>query len=172
MKEKLFHVAGFPNVLVPMKGPSVNEHLYVCRKGYRVHHALNRHIQSVADADYIFINIVASWPGIVLTTRSYGAIVIWQLTWSKDKLSVDCWVIVPIHCRRGYWPLFWIMWADHNGDTTVSIARHAWRSNTCLEYGRAASVVFTSRRIGGSMMFPPKHCRPPLSWGPISTAFQ
>ena len=96
MKEKLVYVAGFPNALVPIKGPSINEHLYVCRKGYRVHHALNMHIQSVADADYKFINIVATWPSIVLTTRSYGAIVIWQLTWSKGKLRVDCWVIVPI----------------------------------------------------------------------------
>ena len=55
MQENLFHVAGCPNVLVSIKGPSVNEHLYVCRKGYSVHHALNRHIQSVADADYKFI---------------------------------------------------------------------------------------------------------------------
>ena len=62
MKEKLFHVAGFPNVLVSIKGPSVNEHLYVCRKGHGVYHALNRHIQSVADPDYKFINIVARWP--------------------------------------------------------------------------------------------------------------
>ena len=51
MKEKLVPVAGFPIVLVPNKGPSVNEHLYVCRKGYRLHQALNRHIQSVADDD-------------------------------------------------------------------------------------------------------------------------
>ena len=77
MKEKSFHVAGFPNVLIPIKGPPVNEHLYVCIKGYRVHHALNRHIQSVADADYKCINLVARWPcrlPIVLTKRSYGAI--------------------------------------------------------------------------------------------------
>ena len=92
----------FPYVLLPMKGPSVNEHLYACRKGYMVHHGLNRHIQSVADANYNFFNMVARWPGIVLTTRSYGAIVIWQLTWSKGKLRVGCWVIVPIHCRSGY----------------------------------------------------------------------
>ena len=67
-------------MLVPIKASSVNEHLYVCRKGYRVYHALNRHIQNVADADYKVINIVARWPGTVLSTRSYGAIVIWQLT--------------------------------------------------------------------------------------------
>ena len=59
MKEKLVPVAGFPNVLVPKKGPSVNEHLYVCRKGYRLHQALNRHIQSVAEDDYKCITIVA-----------------------------------------------------------------------------------------------------------------
>ena len=46
---------GFPSVfgaivgtLVPIKGALVDEH--VSRKGYRVYYALNRHIQSVADA--------------------------------------------------------------------------------------------------------------------------
>ena len=54
VKDTFFHVAGFPNVLgaidgtlVPIKGPSVDEHLYVCRKGY---HALN--VQGVAETDY------------------------------------------------------------------------------------------------------------------------
>ena len=61
------------------------------------------HIQSVADADYTFINIVARWPGIDSSspTRSYGAIVIWQLTWSNGKLRVGCCVIVPIHLVHG-----------------------------------------------------------------------
>ena len=54
VKENFFQVAGFPNVLgaidgtlVPIKGPSADEHLYICRKGY---HALN--IQGISDADY------------------------------------------------------------------------------------------------------------------------
>ena len=65
VKETFFQVAGFPNVLgaldgtlVPIKGPSIDEHLYICRKGY---HALN--IQGISDADYKFINTVAKWPG-------------------------------------------------------------------------------------------------------------
>ena len=83
MSQQLFHVAGFPNVLgtidgtlVPIKRPSVDEHLYVCRKGYSACQASNRHIQTVADADYKCINIVDRWPGVILTTGSYGAIVI------------------------------------------------------------------------------------------------
>ena len=41
LKENIFQVAGYPNVLgaidgtvVPIKGPSVDKHLYVGRKGY------------------------------------------------------------------------------------------------------------------------------------------
>ena len=53
VKQTFFQVAGFPNVLeatdgilVPIKGPSIDEHFYICRKGY---HALN--IQGISDAD-------------------------------------------------------------------------------------------------------------------------
>ena len=72
MTEQLIHVAGFPNVLgaidgtlVPIEGPSVDEHLYVCRKGYRAYQTSNRHIQRVAGTDYKCINIVDRWPGLV-----------------------------------------------------------------------------------------------------------
>ena len=65
MKENFFQVAGFLNVLgaidgtlVPIKGRSADEHLYICRKGYN---ALN--IQGISDADNKFVNIVARWPG-------------------------------------------------------------------------------------------------------------
>lgn len=55
----------FPNTvgcvdgsLVPIRTPTVDEHLYVCRKGY---HAIN--VQGVCDHRQKFTNIVAQWPG-------------------------------------------------------------------------------------------------------------
>ncbi|XP_060083823.1 putative nuclease HARBI1 [Ylistrum balloti] len=65
VKQDFFRIRGFPNVLgavdgslIPIHTPSVEEHLYVCRKGF---HALN--IQGICDANYQFLNVVAKWPG-------------------------------------------------------------------------------------------------------------
>jgi hypothetical protein len=44
--------------LIPIKAPLVDEHLYVCRKGW---HALN--VQGVCDANNLFTNIVAHYAG-------------------------------------------------------------------------------------------------------------
>ena len=64
-KEGFYGLAGFPRVvgaidgsLVPITAPSDNEPVYVCRKGY---HAIN--VQWIADANLLFTNIVARWPG-------------------------------------------------------------------------------------------------------------
>ena len=64
-KEGFYALAGFPRVvgaidgsLVPIIAPSDNEPVYVCRKGY---HAIN--VQGIADANLLFTNIVARWPG-------------------------------------------------------------------------------------------------------------
>ena len=64
-KEGVYALAGFPGVvgaidgsLVPIIAPSDNEPVYVCRKGY---HAIN--VQGIADANLLFTNIVARWPG-------------------------------------------------------------------------------------------------------------
>ena len=55
----------FPNVLgalddmlIPIKAPTVDEHLYICRKGFQ---ELN--VQAIAHANVTFSNIVAQWPG-------------------------------------------------------------------------------------------------------------
>ena len=64
-KEGFYGLAGFPRVvgaidgsLVPIIAPSDNEPVYVCTKGY---HAIN--VQGIADANLLFTNIVARWPG-------------------------------------------------------------------------------------------------------------
>jgi hypothetical protein len=44
--------------LIPIKAPSIDEHLYVCRRGFR---ALN--VQEVCDANNLFTNIVAHYAG-------------------------------------------------------------------------------------------------------------
>lgn len=64
-KMAFYDIANFPNVfgtiggtITPIKAPSIDEHLYVCRKGY---HALN--VQCIATASLKFSNVVATWPG-------------------------------------------------------------------------------------------------------------
>ena len=46
--------------LIPIKAPSVDEHLYLCRKG---DHALNIHC--VCNAKNQFLNVVTRWPGSI-----------------------------------------------------------------------------------------------------------
>ena len=62
---KYYEMCGMPRIigavdgtLIAIKGPAIEEHLYVCRKGY---HALN--VQVVADADLIFRDINIRYPG-------------------------------------------------------------------------------------------------------------
>ena len=64
-KEAFYELAHFPNVLgavdgtlIPVIAPSIDEHLFICRKGY---HAINT--QGVMGPDGRFLNIVARWPG-------------------------------------------------------------------------------------------------------------
>ena len=64
-KTKLYEIAQFPNVIglidgtqIPIKGPSVEEHLYICRKGY---HSIN--VQIVCDANLKILDVVSKWPG-------------------------------------------------------------------------------------------------------------
>ncbi|XP_025111928.1 putative nuclease HARBI1 [Pomacea canaliculata] len=62
---------GFPNVigfidgtLIRIQAPTEQEHEFVSRKGY---HAIN--VQMICDADLIFINCIAKWPGSVHDSR-------------------------------------------------------------------------------------------------------
>ena len=65
IKQGFYDINGFPNVigaidgtLIPIKGPSVDEPAYVCRKGF---HVIN--IQAGCDARLRLLNIVVKWPG-------------------------------------------------------------------------------------------------------------
>ena len=65
VKKGFFNRDGFPNViwaidgtLIAIKGPSKDEPLYVCRKGF---HAIN--VQVVCDFELRLLNIVAKRPG-------------------------------------------------------------------------------------------------------------
>ena len=58
IKEFPLVLGAVDGTLIPIKAPSVDEHLYVCRKGY---HALN--IQCVCNAKKQFLDVVARWPG-------------------------------------------------------------------------------------------------------------
>ena len=64
-KENFFLLSGLPNTLgvidgtlFPMKGPSIDKHLNVCRKGY---HAMN--VQAVCDTKLKFVDVVVRYPG-------------------------------------------------------------------------------------------------------------
>ena len=65
VKQGFYERANFPNVLgaidgslIPIKKPTVDEHLFVSRKGF---HAIN--IQAICDAKYKFTSAVVRFPG-------------------------------------------------------------------------------------------------------------
>ncbi|XP_041349233.1 putative nuclease HARBI1 [Gigantopelta aegis] len=71
IKTKFYDMSGFPNVVgcidgtqVQIQAPTQNEHEFVNRKGY---HSIN--VQLMCDADLIFINCIAKWPGSVHDSR-------------------------------------------------------------------------------------------------------
>ena len=64
-KENFFLLSGLPNTLgvidgtlFPIKGPSIDKHFNVCRKGY---HAMN--VQAVCDTKLKFVDVVVRYPG-------------------------------------------------------------------------------------------------------------
>ena len=65
IKSELFQVAGFPDVIgcidgthIPIIAPPIDECAYVNRKKF---HSIN--VQAVCDANMIFLDVVAKWPG-------------------------------------------------------------------------------------------------------------
>ena len=65
IKMDFYQIAEMPNVLgaldgtlIPIQGPTVNEPVYICRKGF---HAIN--VQGICDAKMLFTNVVVKWPG-------------------------------------------------------------------------------------------------------------
>ncbi|KAI0216810.1 putative nuclease HARBI1, partial [Lamellibrachia satsuma] len=70
-KAKFYDTNGFPNVVgcidgtqIRIQAPSENEHEFINRKGY---HSIN--VQVICDADLLFINCIAKWPGSVHDAR-------------------------------------------------------------------------------------------------------
>jgi hypothetical protein len=81
VKIQFFQISEFPRVLgcidgslISIRSPTIDEHVYVCRKGY---HALN--IQAISDADLKFRHIVARWPG---STHD-------SFVWSNSKIAEE-----------------------------------------------------------------------------------
>ena len=72
IKEFPLVLGAVDGTLIPIKAPSVDEHLYVCRKGF---HALV--VQGVCDANNVFTNIVAHYAG-----STHDAHI-----WNNSKLS-------------------------------------------------------------------------------------
>ena len=65
MKKKFFKVGGFLSTItcvegfhIPIVAPGNNENSFVNRKGW---HSIN--VEGVSDADNVFVDIIAKWPG-------------------------------------------------------------------------------------------------------------
>ena len=157
VKAGFFNKTGFPNVigvidgtLIPIKGPSDDEPLYVCRKGY---HALN--IQVVCDSELNLLNIVAKWPGSTHDSFMLNASELYTLL---ENIAVPGWLLGD----SGYALKPWLL-------TPVIAAgtRPQQRYNSCHRRTRCVverfNGVWKSRfrcldRSGGSLQYSPPKC--------------
>ncbi|XP_069128985.1 putative nuclease HARBI1 [Argopecten irradians] len=105
VKEGFHGIAGMPNVvgaidgtLIPIQSPTVDEHVFVCRKGY---HALN--VQAICDHSLKFINVVCKWPGsvhdsFILTNSGVGTTVDQMDGWllGDSGYPLRPWLLTPV----------------------------------------------------------------------------
>ncbi|XP_051975359.1 putative nuclease HARBI1 [Xyrauchen texanus] len=72
--------------LIPVLSPKVNEHLYICRKGYP---AIN--VQVVCDHQGMFTDIVAKWPGSTHDSFAWANSAICQM--AEEGGFGDSWLL-------------------------------------------------------------------------------
>ena len=95
MQQGFQHKFGFPKVLgcidgshIPIVAPSINEPLYVDRKGY---HSIN--VQAICDDNSRFIDAVVKWPGCNHDTFMWRQSGIKQGISSGEIQTVDGWFL-------------------------------------------------------------------------------
>ena len=154
-----YSIAGFPRVLgavdgslVPIKGPSIDEHVYVCHKGY---HALN--VQAISDSNLKFVHFVARWPG-----STHDAFVWANCQVSSDfeegRLPQNVWVLGD----SGYPLKPWMMTPFLNPSTGAQRRYNkAHKKTRCVierTFGVWKSRFRCLDKSGGNMMFSPERC--------------
>ncbi|XP_041346722.1 putative nuclease HARBI1 [Gigantopelta aegis] len=158
VKRDLYNLADFPNVLgaldgtlIPIKDPSIDEHLYFSHKGY---HAIN--VQCVVSAKGVFLDIVAKWP-----CATHDAL-IWRNCDLAQQFETghikDGWLLG----ESGYSLKPWLMTPVSNPTTRQERAYNRSHKITRCSCERAFGVWKSRWRClhksGGGMMFVPDGC--------------
>ncbi|XP_033760547.1 putative nuclease HARBI1 [Pecten maximus] len=92
-------VGAIDGTLVPVQAPILDEHVYVCKKGY---HAIN--VQAICTHSMKFINVICKWPGsvhdsFILTNSEVGDIMEQQMNgWllGDSGYPLRPWLLTPV----------------------------------------------------------------------------
>jgi len=162
-----YKIAGFPNVVgcvdgtqIAITSPSINEHVYMCRKGY---HSLN--VQGICDARLQFINVVAKYPGSAHDSFIWRNCAVYHFMEQQeaDPNANQRWIL-----GDSAYPLSLFTMTPVTNATTAAELRynkkHAQTRNTVERaFGLLKMRFRCLHKTGGCLQSPPQGCAKVIS---------
>ncbi|XP_033739041.1 putative nuclease HARBI1 [Pecten maximus] len=158
VKEGCYRIARMPNVvgaidgtLIPIQSPSVDEHVFVCRKGY---HALN--VQAICTYNMKFINVICKWPGsvhdsFILSNSEVGTTL---------ENEMDGWLLGDSGYPLRPWLLTPVTTPASRSDEMYNRSHMKTRNVVERAFGMLKSRFRCLHKTTGCIMFaPPKACK-------------
>ena len=147
--QRFLELAGFPNVIgcldgtqIAIKSPSENEHVFVNRKGF---HSLN--VIAVCDAEMMFRNVVAKYPGSCLKCRF------------KNGEFGDKWLLGDSGFALGPYLLTPFLHPETAGEREYNRAHRKTRVQIERAFGILKSrFLCLSHKVSGPLSFSPAKC--------------
>lgn len=156
VKQGFYSIGHFPNVVgavdgsfIPIIAPSVDEHLYVTRKGF---HAIN--IQGICDADNLFLDIVVKWPGCTHDSYMWNNCNVSQL-FESGQLP-NTWLLGDSAYALKPWMMTPLMSPATRAERRYNVSHKRTRCVVERTYGIWKSRFRCLHKSGGCMMFSPQ----------------
>lgn len=148
---------GFPSTvgcvdgsLIPIRGPSQDENIYVCRKGF---YAIN--VQGIADHQHRFTNLVAQWPGSTHDAFIWGNCSL-QTEFAEGRIQGH------LLGDSGYplrpWLLTPVARPDNASHERYNRHHRSTRQTIERTFGLWKMRFLCLHRYGGVLMFSPARC--------------
>ncbi|KAK3715217.1 hypothetical protein QZH41_018323 [Actinostola sp. cb2023] len=155
IKSGFYGIAGMPNVvgcidgtLIPIQAPSIDEHVFVCRKGL---HAIN--VQAVVDYKQRFINCVCKWPGSVNDSFILQNSAIFA---SFERGDIDGWLLGDSGYPLKSWLLTPVSIPSTSGEERYNTTHKKTRNVVERAFGILKSRFRCLHKSTGCLLFNPE----------------